>query len=343
MSDYIKTIKTEAAVGTVLAHDITRIVPGTSKGVGFKKGHIVRYEDVPELLKVGKKHLYILDLPPDRLHEDEAAHRIAAAVADPMLEQRGPREGKISIISPHAGLVKIDPQGLMEINSLDDIVLSTVRNNFPCQKGQVIAGTRILPLTISRTAIETVEATAVKHWPVIQVKPFRSMRVGAVVTGSEIYEGLVEDGFDQHVGSKVTALGSRVVRKVSVTDDTALIAAVVDELTTAGCDLIITTGGLSVDPDDVTRMGVREAGFTIDFYGTPVLPGAMFLYAHRGNLVLLGLPACVFYHETTMFDLMLVRVLANDPITKTEIAAMGLGGLCLQCEVCRYPVCPFGS
>jgi len=339
----MKKIRVEEAVGMVLAHDITRIIPGKFKGVGFKKGHIVLTEDVPELLKIGKKHLYILDLPPDRMHEDEAAHRIAAAVADPMIEQRGPHEGKISIISPFMGLVKIDSQGLMEINRLGDIVLSTVRNNFPCKKGQVIAGTRILPLTIDQVAIESVEATAKKHWPVIQIKPFRSMRVGAVVTGSEVYEGLVEDGFDQHVGAKVTALGSRVVQKVLAPDDTARIAAAVGELTAEGCDLIITTGGLSVDPDDVTRMGVREAGFTIDFYGTPVLPGAMFLYAHRDDVVLLGLPACVFYHQTTMFDLMLTRVLANDPITRTEINAMGLGGLCLQCDVCRYPVCPFGS
>jgi hypothetical protein len=340
---HFKTIKTEAAVGTVLAHDITRIVPGTSKGIGFKKGHIVRPEDVPEFLKIGRKNLYILDLPPDRLHEDKAVRRIASAVSDSTLKQSEPAEGKISILSPFEGLVKIDPQGLMEINSLDQIVLSTVRNNYPCKKGQVIAGTRILPLTIERADIETVEAVTKKHWPIIQVKPFRSMQVGAVVTGSEVYDGLVKDGFDQHVGTKVKALGSRIVRKLLVPDDTARIAAAVDELTAEGCELIITTGGLSVDPDDVTRIGVREAGFTLDFYGTPVLPGAMFLYAHKEAVVLLGLPACVFYHKTTMFDLMLTRVLANDPITKTEIAAMGLGGLCLQCDVCRYPVCPFGS
>ncbi len=340
---YMKTREVQDAVGTILAHDITRIIPGTSKGVGFKKGHIVRPEDVPELLKIGKKHLYILDLPPDRLHENEAARRIANAVADPMLKQKGPHEGKISLVSPQAGLTKIDPRGLLEINSLKDVVLSTVRNNYPCHKGQIIAGTRILPLTIDRAALETVEAIAGKHRPMIQVKPFRRLQVGAVVTGSEVYEGLVEDGFDRHVGAKVTALGSQVCKKVLVPDDTARIAAAVNQLAAAGCDLIITTGGLSVDPDDVTRMGVQKAGFTIKFYGTPVLPGAMFLYAFREKVVLLGLPACVFYHQTTMFDLMLARVLADDPITKTEIAAMGMGGLCMQCKVCRYPVCPFGG
>ena len=148
MSDYIRTIRVEEAIGTVLAHDITRIVPGVSKDVGFKKGHIVRAEDVPELLKVGKKHLYILDLPSDRLHENDAAKRIAAAVADPTLQQKGPHEGKISIKSPSDGLVKINTEGLLAINSLDGIVLSTLRTNFRCSRGQVVAGTRILPLTI---------------------------------------------------------------------------------------------------------------------------------------------------------------------------------------------------
>ena len=342
MSDYIRTIKVEEAVGTVLAHDITRIVPGVSKGVGFKKGHIVRAEDVPELLKVGKKHLYIIDLPPDRLHENDAAKRIATAVADPTLQHKGPHEGKISIISPSDGLVKINTDGLMAINSLDGIVLSTLRTNYRCSQGQVVAGTRILPLTIELAAIEEVEATANAHWPVIQVKPFRRLRVGAVVTGSEVYEGMVEDGFDHHVGRKITALGSVLVRKILVPDDTGRIAAAIRQLTDEHCELILTTGGLSVDPDDVTRMGVRKAGFNIEFYGAPVLPGAMFLFARDGRIPLLGLPACVFNHKTTLFDIMLSRILADDPVSREEIAAMGHGGLCLQCEICRYPVCPFG-
>lgn len=342
MSDYIRTIRVAEAVGTVLAHDITRIVAGVSKDVGFKKGHIVRAEDVSELLKVGKKHLYILDLPADRLHENDAAKRIAAAVADPTLRHKGPHEGKISMISPSDGLLKINTDGLLAINSLDGIVLSTLRTNFRCSQGQVVAGTRILPLTIDLAAIEEVETIAKAHWPVIQVKPFRRLRVGAVVTGSEIHEGIVEDGFDHHVGRKITALGSVLVRKILVPDDTRRIATAIRELMNERCELILATGGLSVDPDDVTRMGVREAGFKIEFYGSPVLPGAMFLFARDGRIPLLGLPACVFYHQTTLFDIMLSRILANDPVTMQEIAGMGHGGLCLQCKVCRYPVCPFG-
>lgn len=206
----------------------------------------------------------------------------------------------------------------------------------------MVAGTRILPLSINLSEIEEVEAIAKDHWPIVQVKPFRGLRVGAVVTGSEVYEGLVDDGFDHHVGRKITAMGSILTHKILVPDDTQCIAAAIGELKDEQCELILTTGGLSVDPDDVTRLGVREAGFKVEFYGSPVLPGAMFLYARQGPIPLLGLPACVFYHETTLFDIMLSRVLADDPVTPEDIAAMGHGGLCLQCDVCRYPVCPFG-
>jgi hypothetical protein len=342
MSEYIKKIKIENAVGTVLAHDMTRIVPGQSKGAGFKKGHIVKEEDIAELRRIGKKHLYILELPPERLHEDEAALRIASAISGEGLRWTQPAEGKSSIISPNAGLVKIDRTGLQTINGLDDIIVSTLRTNFPCKAEQIIAATRIIPLTIAREKIEELEQIASHHRPVIQVKPFRSMRVGGVVTGSEIYEGLVTDGFDDFVGQKIIDYGCDLIKKIIVPDEAAAIADAIRTLVSLNCELIVTTGGLSVDPDDVTRQGIRDAGAGIEFYGSPVLPGAMFLYAHLEGIPILGLPACVYYHPTTMFDLMLPRILAGDPVTKADIAAMGHGGLCLQCEKCRYPVCPFG-
>ena len=163
-----------------------------------------------------------------------------------------------------------------------------------------------------------------------------------MVTGSEIYDGLIEDGFDRFVGQKVVAYGCDLIKKFIVPDEPDAIADAIQRLVSLNCELILITGGLSVDPDDVTKQGVREAGFEIDFYGTPVLPGAMFLYAHLKKTLLFGLPACVFFHRTTMFDLMLPRLLVGDEITKKDIAAMGHGGLCLQCNECRYPVCPFG-
>ena len=342
MSEYFKKIKIENAVGTVLAHDMTRIVPGKSKGAGFKKGHIVTAEDIDELLRIGKRHLYVLELPEDRLHEDEAALRIASAISGEGMRWTRPSEGKSNIISPHAGLVKIERAVLQEINSLDDIIVSTLRTNFPCKAEQIVAATRIIPLTIARDKIEQLEQIAHRNQPVIHVKPFRPLRVGGVVTGSEIFEGLIKDGFEDFVGKKIKSYGCELIKKIIVPDEPGAIADAIRTLASLSCELILTTGGLSVDPDDVTRQGIRDAGAEIEFYGSPVLPGAMFLHADLGGIPILGLPACVYYHPTTMFDLILPRILAGDTVTKTDIAAMGHGGLCLQCEKCRYPVCPFG-
>lgn len=343
MSEIIKKIPVENAVGTVLAHDMTRIVPGESKGVGFKKGHVVRPEDVPELKKIGKQTLYVLDLPPHRIHEDEAARRIARAVSDRDLRLSDPSEGKVSMISPCDGLLKIDADALLTVNRMADIVVATLKSGTVCRTGQIVAATRIIPLTTERERIEQLEQMAAPVYPIVRVVPFKPLRVGAVVTGSEIYDGLVKDGFDRFVAGKLSGYGCILLNKRIVPDDAGAIAAAINEMKTLGCELIVTTGGLSVDPDDVTRLGVQQAGARIEFYGSPVLPGAMFLYARLGEIPLMGLPACVYYHATTLFDLLLPRVLAGEAITPESIAAMGHGGLCLQCETCRYPVCPFGK
>lgn len=338
----MKKIEVEKAIGTVLAHDITRILPGRSKGVAFKKGHVVRAEDVPELLKLGKRHLFALNLSAARIHEDEAALRIAAAVCGPGLTWSAPSEGKSSMRCLADGLLKVDARALLKINRMGDIVLSTLKTNSTCGRDQVAAGTRIIPLTIAARKIERLERLAAACRPVLEVLPFRRLRVGAVVTGTEIFEGLIPDGFDRHVGEKIVRFGSKVVKKILAPDDPGRIAGAIAELVASGCELIVTTGGLSVDPDDVTRQGVLRAGARLVVYGSPVLPGAMFLYARLGETPILGLPACVYYHPSTIFDLILPRILAGDPIARSEIAAMGHGGLCLDCETCRFPVCPFG-
>ena len=339
----MKKVKVENAIGTVLVHDMTRIIPGKFKGVGFKKGHIVREEDIPELLKLGKKHLYVLNLSPNHLHEDEAALRIARAICGKRLHWTDPSEGKSNIISEDDGVVKVDQAALLRINKLGKIIVSTLKNNFPVQQNQIVAATRIIPLTIDLKKIERLELIAQKQHPVISIKPYRRLKVGAVVTGSEIYEGMIRDEFDKYVGKKVEALGSRIIKKILVPDKVEAIARAIGELLDLGCDLILTTGGLSVDPDDVTRQGVKKIGAEIVSYGSPVLPGAMFLHARMEGTPILGLPACVYYHKSTIFDLIFPRVLAGDKISKNDIAEMGHGGLCLNCDRCQFPVCPFGK
>ena len=339
----MRKIKVERAVGTVLAHDITRIVPGAFKGVAFRKGHVVREEDIPELLKLGKRYLFALKLSERELHEDDAALRIARAVSGGNLTWTEPREGKSNLVSAVDGLLKVNASGLLKINRLGAISLSTLKTNTPCKRGQTVAGTRIIPLTIPTKRIERLESLARQHQPVLQVRPYRTLRVGGLVTGSEIYQGLIKDEFDRYVTNKVIDYGCELVKKIVVPDDAGAISRSILELRDLGCELILTTGGLSVDPDDVTRRGIREAGARIVVYGSPILPGAMFLYAVLDGIPILGLPACVYYFQTTIYDLVLPRVLAGEGITRDDIAAMGHGGLCLNCETCRYPACSFGK
>ncbi len=337
-----KKIKVEDAIGMVLAHDMTRISRGEFKGVAFKKGHVVKEGDIPELLKIGKQTLYVLDLDETQLHEDDAAKRIAAAISHPDLDFTDPKEGKINIVTKTPGLLKIDVDALFQINKMDKIIVATLKNNFPCKKGEIIAGTRIIPLTIETERIEILEKTAAPLHPILSVKPFQRLKVGAVVTGSEVFNGLITDDFGPSIGKKIIDTGCTLEKKITVPDDEKLISNAVQALKDLGCDLVITTGGLSVDPDDVTRSGVLATGATEIFYGSPVLPGAMLMVSKLDGMDIISLPACVFYYQKTVFDLIFPRVLAGECISKDDIAAMGHGGLCMNCEVCHYPVCSFG-
>jgi hypothetical protein len=343
MKKSLVKIETENAVGTILAHDITRIIPGKFKGVGFKKGHIVSKEDIPELLKIGKRHIYVLNLSRDLLHEDDATLRIAPAICGENLKWTQPSEGKSSIVSQRRGLLKVNVKGLTRINKLGHVIVSTLKTNFPCKKGQKVAATRIIPLLISKKKIERLESLAQQYHPILQLIPFRKLSFGGVVTGSEISNRLIKDEFDKYVAQKAKDYGCEFVKKIIVSDEPQSIAEAVLDLKKNGCELILTTGGLSVDPDDVTKIGVKKTGAKIVAYGSPVLPGAMFLYALLENTTILGLPACVFYHPTTIYDLILPRVLTGDQITANVIAEMGHGGLCIDCDICRFPGCSFGK
>jgi len=338
----MKKLKIEDALGTVLAHDMTRITRGKFKGVAFKKGHVVKKEDIPELLKIGKQYLYVLDLGDGHLHENDAAHRISRAISGPALKFTEPKEGRINIIAKQAGLLKINVDALLKVNKMESIIVATLKNNFPCKKGEIIAGTRIIPLTIPTKNIEALETLTKETGTIVSVKPYRSFNVGAVVTGSEVYNGLITDDFGPSIGKKLIDAGCTLTKKNIVPDKEKDISDAILELKTLGCDIIITTGGLSVDPDDVTRQGVINAGADVTFYGSPVLPGAMLMISHLGAIPIISLPACVFYYNKTVFDLIFPRILAGEKINKDDIAAMGHGGLCMNCEVCHYPVCSFG-
>ena len=338
-----KKIKVEDAVGLKLAHDHTRIVPGKFKGVGFRRGHVVKESDIPKLLDLGKKQVYALQLKPGEVHEEDAARRMARAMSGPGLRLRGPSEGKIDFLAAVPGLLKVNVPALEKINAVGSLLLSTRHNHSRVQAGEVVAGTRIIPLTIRESKVKRVEEIGHRQRPILRVLPFRPKKVGVIVTGSEIYEKRIRDRSAGIVKKKVEALGARVVSQAVVPDDPWLIAEKIREMKTAGCPVIVTTGGLSVDPDDVTLEGIRKSGAEVIFYGVPVLPGSMSVYARLGRAVILGAPACVVHDPVTALDVFLPRVLADDPIFAEEVAGLGHGSLCLKCPVCRYPLCPFGK
>ena len=338
-----KKVNIEDAAGMRLAHDMTQIIPGQYKGAAFRKGQIVRKSDLPRLLDMGKKQIYVLQIPAGALHENEAARRIARAVTGKGIALQGPREGKINFIAKRTGFFQVNGAALKKINAIGDLILATRHHGSIVEKGELVAGTRAIPLVISAGKIEKAESIARKASPVLEILPLRKKKVGILVTGTELFEGRIKDRSAGVVKEKVEALGSQVIRKQIVPDDPAGIAATIKKMKTAGCQLIVATGGLSVDPDDVTLEGIKKSGARVTFYGAPVLPGSMFALAYLGKTAIMGAPACVVHDRITALDLMLPPVLAGIPVTRAQVAALGHGGLCLRCPICRYPVCPFGK
>jgi molybdopterin biosynthesis enzyme len=339
-----KTIAVEEAVGMVLPHDITEIVQDKFKGRAFKKGHIIRAEDIDHLKRLGKEHIYVLELGPDEIHENETADKLAdALIGGGVARSAEPVEGKITLTAAVDGLLKINEEALYRFNMLGEVMCSTLQTNTPVKKGEAVAGTRLIPLVSSRALVNEAVAIAQSAAPIIAVKPLRQARAGLVITGNEIFHGRIEDRFEAVLRAKLTTLGSEVIKVVFAPDDISLISKAIHDCLDAGADLIVTSGGMSVDPDDVTRLGIKEAGAVDAVYGSPVLPGAMFLSGRIGAVPVLGLPACGMFHKITVFDLILPRVLAGEHIGREEFARMGHGGFCRNCKQCQYPVCSFGK
>jgi len=338
-----KKVKLDKAIGLAIAHDMTKVIPGKFKGPYFRRGHIIRQEDIPELISMGKEHIYVIEEEEGWVHEEEAALRIAKAVSSPDMQLTSPKEGRVNISSATHGLLKVNRALLKEVNSITGVVLATLHDNTLCQPGTVVAGTKITPLYISEAKLNIVDELCQKQGKVLQVIPFKTKKVGIIVTGNEVFEGRIKDKFSETIQKKVEALGSIVNHQIIVPDDEELIGQAIDEMRDKGSEVIVVAGGLSVDPDDVTVEGVGKSGAEIISYGAPVMPGAMFLYAELGGIPLLGAPGAVIFNQTTIIDLILPRVLAGEKISREDIIELGHGGLCLDCDGCTFPVCPFGK
>lgn len=353
----LKKLPVNEAVGTVLAHDITEIRPREFKGRAFKKGHVIRKEDVCHLQRLGKEHLFVLDIADDEMHEDDAAYVLANALMGDGVKIKGePKEGKINIIAEIDGLLKINKDALLAFNMLGDVMCATLHNNMIVRKGQTVAGTRAIPLVLKKNVVQAAVQIGDQAGKIIKVKEIRKPKTGVVITGNEVYYGRVKDAFSSVITEKIKAIGGEIVGIYYAPDDESFIEARLKELIHAGADMLITTGGMSVDPDDVTRFAIKDLGATDIAYGSAVLPGAMFLVAYltlsiaplskegQGvDIPVLGIPACGMYAKATIFDLVVPRVLAGERIGSRELAELGHGGLCMKCETCRYPICPFGK
>jgi molybdenum cofactor synthesis domain-containing protein len=322
----LKVIPVEQAVGLPLAHDITEIVPGKHKGPAFRRGHIIRQEDVSKLLDVGKANIYVMELENGELHEEDAARRLGKAAAGPNIRLTDPVEGRVNLMAEMSGLLKIDSDLLYRFNSLGDLILATLPGNRYVRQGEVLAGTRTIPVVVKEALVQKAEALC-KTKPIVTLLPMPAKRVHLVVTGSEVFTGRIKDGFGPVVTRKVCEMGSNVESIKFAPDDPDIIAGHIRDAQQSGAEVILVSGGMSVDPDDKTPEGIRRSGAGVESHGFPILPGSMFVMAYLNQTPILGLSGCVLHDPFTAFDILLPRLLAGERITRADIMAMGYGGL----------------
>ncbi len=355
----MKLIRTEDAAGSVLCHDITQIIPGVVKDAVFRKGHVVTEEDIPVLLSVGKEHLYVWEKEEGMLHENDAAEILRQVCQGPFLSASEPKEGKIELTAEMDGLLKIDREKLNAVNGMGQIVLASRHGDFPVKKGDKIAGMRVVPLVIEEAKMERVKEICGGE-PIFRLLPFQKLKAGIVTTGSEVYRGRIEDQFTPVVREKLEEYDLEVLGDTLCDDDPAMVTEAVREWIRKGADMVVCTGGMSVDPDDRTPLAIRNASDEVITYGAPVLPGAMFMLAYargdseggkeetraredRKSIPIMGLPGCVMYAKRTIFDLVLPRIAAGEKLRAEDFSVLGEGGLCLNCPVCTFPACGFGK
>lgn len=350
----MKRINTIDAEGTVLCHDITQIIKGVTKDAVFRKGHIVTKEDIPVLLSVGKDQLYVWEKEEGMLHENDAAEILCEICKGANTERSEVKEGKIELTAACDGLFKVKQNGLQAVNSFGRMMIASRHGNFAVKKGDKLAGTRIIPLVIEEDAMTKAKQTVMELTggkPLFEVKPFIHKKVGIITTGNEVYYGRIPDTFTPVIEEKLAAFDSEIIAHTIWNDDDKKVTESILNMIELGADIVVCTGGMSVDPDDKTPLAIKNTGADIVTYGAPVLPGAMFLLAYYRaddgeqprTVTIMGLPGCVMYAKKTIFDLVLPRVMADDRVTKEELAALGQGGLCLNCKNCTFPNCGFGK
>lgn len=339
----MKKVKIEDAIGSVLAHDMTKVVPGEYKGVAFKKGHIIQENDLEELKDMGKFHVFVFELGEAELHENEGAFRLANAVAGKNTTLTDAKEGKVDIYSNIFGRYKLSLEGLDTVNEGEGLILATRHRDTVVRPGDQLAGAKIIPLVIEKKRIEEIENYTVSSGKIMEVVPFIPLKVGILVTGSEVYYKRIEDRFAAVLEKKVTDFGGTVMSKAFAPDELNIIEKEIRQMIEIGCDCIIVSGGMSVDPDDLTPTAIKSIATEVITYGSPVLPGAMFMMAYYQEIPIMGVPACGMFNKITVLDLILPYVFTQEKVTRKMIKSKAHGGLCLKCDTCVYPHCEFGK
>ncbi|MCL2819914.1 MAG: molybdopterin-binding protein [Oscillospiraceae bacterium] len=339
----MKQIKTQDAVGQILCHDVTQIIKGVTKGAVYRKGHVITESDIPVLLNLGKDHVFIWEEKAGSLHENDAAAILSDLCLNKNMYKTEPKEGKIELIAETGGLLTVDEKRLTAINSLGEMMIATRASGCVVKKGDKLCGTRIIPLAIEKEKLEKAKQAA-GELPLLELLPLKQKKYGLINTGNELFHGRIKDTFTPVIQEKMAEFGCEMMKCVTVEDNHENITAAINEMLRNGAEMILCTGGMSVDPDDKTPVAIRNAADEVISYGAPVLPGAMFMLAYMADgRPVCGLPGCVMYHRRTIFDLILPRLLADVRIEASWLAKLGNGGLCLECEDCTFPNCVFGK
>ena len=338
----MKKVNVEDAVGSVLCHDMTQIIPGEIKDARFRKGHIITKEDIPILLSMGKKNVYVFEMNENMMHENDAALVLGDMCINDNMIASEIKEGKLELRSKIKGYLQVDRERLLKANKYDDITIATIKDG-NVEENEKIAGMRVIPLVIEKVKLAEVKK-AVGNEPLLKILPYQIKNFGLIVTGSEVYNGIIEDKFSHVIENKLSKFNVKLIKKLVCDDDKDMIVNAIKELRKENVELICCTGGMSVDPDDMTPAAIKECGARIVTYGTPFLPGAMFMLSYFDDgTPIMGLPGCVMYAKNTVFDVFLPKVLARIKLTKEDFARLGYGGLCKSCEICHFPNCTFGN
>lgn len=338
----MREMKTTEAVGQVLCHDVTQIIRGVTKDAAFRKGHVIRKEDIPVLLSMGKDSVFIWEKDERMLHEDEAAQILYSMCANENMCPSEVKEGKIEITAECDGLFKVEKERIDIVNGAGEMMIASRHGNFPVKAGDKLAGMRIIPLVIEKKKLEDVKASCGSK-PLFELLPFLHKKAGIVTTGNEVYHGRIQDTFTPVIKEKLAEYDVEIIGHEISDDSHERITGCIKKLLSAGAEMILCTGGMSVDPDDRTPLAIKNTGAKVVTYGAPVLPGAMFLLAYYEDIPVIGLPGCVMYARRTIFDLVLPRLLAGERLRAKDFSKLGEGGLCLSCPVCTFPNCGFGK